>query len=55
MRIKEQETCLTLQEHDDDDDDGEIEIGSGAKKISQIILQFTTFLYIMTYSLNLMN
>ena len=21
MRIKEQETCLTLQEHDDDDDD----------------------------------
>ena len=23
MRIKEQETCLTLQEHDDDDDDDE--------------------------------
>jgi len=21
LRIKEQETCLTLQEHDDDDDD----------------------------------
>jgi hypothetical protein len=21
LRVKEQETCLTLQEHDDDDDD----------------------------------
>jgi hypothetical protein len=24
LRIKEQETCLTLHEHDDDDDDDEI-------------------------------
>ena len=26
MRIKEQETCLTLQEHDDDDDDDEVSL-----------------------------
>ena len=25
LRIKEQETCLTLQEHDDDDDDDDDE------------------------------
>ena len=25
MRIKEQDTCLTLQEHDDDDDDDDDE------------------------------
>jgi hypothetical protein len=24
LRIKEQETCLTLQEHDDDDDDDQM-------------------------------
>jgi hypothetical protein len=24
LRIKEEETCLTLQEHDDDDDDDDI-------------------------------
>ena len=27
MRIKEQETRLTLQEHDDDDDDGDDDDG----------------------------
>jgi len=32
-----------------------IEIGSWAKQIIQIVLQFTIFLYIMTYSFNLMN
>ena len=26
MRIKEQETCLTLQEHDDDDDDDDDDV-----------------------------
>ena len=26
MRIKEQETRLTLQEHDDDDDDDDVEV-----------------------------
>ena len=26
LRIKEQETCLTLQEHDDDDDDDDDDI-----------------------------
>jgi hypothetical protein len=25
LRIKEQETCLTLEEHDDDDDDDKLE------------------------------
>jgi len=31
------------------------EIGSWAKQISPIILQFTILLYIMTYNFNLMN
>jgi len=26
LRIKEQETCLTLQEHDDDDDDDDDDV-----------------------------
>ena len=30
-------------------------MGSWAKQISEIILQFTIFLYIMTYNVNLMN
>jgi uncharacterized membrane protein len=32
-----------------------IAVGSWAKQISQIILYFTIFLYIMTYIFNLMN
>jgi hypothetical protein len=31
LRIKEQETCLTLQEHDDDDDDDDDERMKGRK------------------------
>jgi hypothetical protein len=27
LRIKEQDTCLTLQEHDDDDDDDDDDYG----------------------------
>ena len=37
MRIKEQETCLTLQEHDDDDDDDDdiLYLSRGVHKVSK--------------------
>ena len=43
MRIKEQETCLTLQEHDDDDDDKVIPCirqKTGAQSIVKEIKQY---------------
>ena len=34
LRIKEQETCLTLQEHDDDDDDGYLVCAQGTSSLN---------------------
>ena len=34
LRIKEQETCLTLQEHDDDDDDDDDDYEGPATRLS---------------------
>ena len=33
LRIKEQETCLTLQEHDDDDDDDDVDEWRGMRPL----------------------
>ena len=38
MRIKEQETGLTFQEHDDDDDDDEFHIDAVLQFVTAIVL-----------------
>jgi len=39
LRIKEQETCLTLHEHDDDDDDASISCLIGKVHFSVVVVE----------------
>jgi hypothetical protein len=44
LRIKEQETCLTLQEHDDDDDDDDDDDNIKTEKSRKVVIHIEDIL-----------